>query len=82
MRVVQIMVFARLKEFFESDFKLELSAHEQTVDRVLAKLQTMNPAAAEVLRGCRVAINENLVDGTADVPENSVLAILPPSSGG
>jgi sulfur-carrier protein len=78
---VKIKVFAVLKDYFDTDFELDVNEGLKVAD-VIDIIMIRNTMALPVLRKCRVAINENFVQTDYNVQENEELFIIPPSSGG
>lgn len=78
---VRIRVFAVLKDYFQSEFELDLPEGALTRD-VLEKLVELNPRGEEALECCRLAVGEDLVDAGHPLTEGDQVSLLPPSSGG
>jgi molybdopterin synthase catalytic subunit len=79
---VEVLFFARARELTgTSDLKLTLPPGA-TVRTAAQSLNEKFPALEDFLRCCRLALNEEFTTGDEPVPENSVLAVIPPVSGG
>ncbi|MCR9141757.1 MAG: MoaD/ThiS family protein [bacterium] len=78
---IKVTVFARLKDFFEPEFTLELPAGTSVAGAVEA-LSAQRPAAAEVLAASRAAVDDSFVPPGHLLEEGIELFLLPPSSGG
>jgi sulfur-carrier protein len=78
---VTICVFAGLKNYFDSEFNLELDSN-YSIDQVMGKLQVMNPLSKSVLSICRFAVNDSFVSSGYVLQNEERLCIIPPSSGG
>lgn len=76
-----IQTFAVLKEHFGQQFEMELNAIS-TVEHLRAELCNMKPVAASILKACRFAVNNELVNDTTKLHDNAAIYIIPPSSGG
>ena len=76
-----IQTFAVLKEHFHQKFEFESSAIE-TIEQLRTELSKMKPVAASILRSCRFALNDELVNDTTELYDNAAIYIIPPSSGG
>lgn len=78
---LHIEVFAMLKEYFSPHFELEVPSHIRG-DELLAYLAHQQPAAASLLRKCRIASAETMLDEKHLFTEDSAVYLIPPSSGG
>ena len=79
---VTLLFFARAREVAgRSEARLELSAGA-TIDDALAAATDAWPALGEVLPSCRTALDEEFARGDAALTDGSVVAVLPPVSGG
>ncbi|TGL55838.1 MoaD/ThiS family protein [Leptospira kemamanensis] len=78
---VEILFFAALKDFFPSKQEKEIEANT-TVTTLKELLCKENPNATKILNVSRVSINQRISKDSDLIPNNAVLAILPPSSGG
>lgn len=77
---MQIQVYAILKDYFEKDFTVEETAN--TIESLNTILIQRNPAAKDILAGCRYAVNDHFVDNQFQLQPNDSIHIIPPSSGG
>jgi len=78
---VTVQVFAALKDFFASEFVLEIEK-DASVSLLVEKLSALNPGSQAVLSKCRIAINEKFVSNQYVVKDEERIFIVPPSSGG
>ncbi len=78
---IKVTVFARLKDFFEPEFSVELP-QGASVGGAIQALSDLRPAAAEVLAASRAAIQDAFVPTAHVLEEGAELFLLPPSSGG
>jgi len=79
---VEVLLFARAREL-TGNAQLKLSLPEgATVKAAAQSLSEKYPVLADFLRCCRLALNEEFASGDELVPANSVLAVIPPVSGG
>ena len=78
---IKVNVFANLKDHYDPVFTLELPS-DARVENLLAQLAQQHPASQGVLRACRIAVGEDLVDKNYSLTENEEVFLLPPSSGG
>ena len=78
---ITINMYAGLKDIFGSQVVMQLPANSKVSD-ILNKLLDEEPAASEILNYCRFALNDEFVESTQPVAENSVVDIMPPFSGG
>ncbi len=53
-----------------------------TVAELRLQLAAHWPAIAKLLERSRIAVNDQIVEDSAQVPENAEIALLPPVSGG
>ncbi len=61
---------------------LDADATTATVAALRARLAAARPGLARVLPRCRVAVDQELVDDAAPVPDGAEVAIVPPVAGG
>jgi len=80
MRMVQVQVFAVLKNYFNQEFEIKGSV--STIEELKKELEALNPSAAKVLQACRFAVNDTFVQGEYKLKEDDKVVVLPPSSGG
>lgn len=78
---IRVTVFARLKDFFEPEFFVELPAGS-TVATAIAALGERRPPARDVLAASRAALDETFVPPQHILNDGAELFLLPPSSGG
>jgi molybdopterin converting factor small subunit len=78
---IKVTVFARLKDFFEPEFSVELT-DGASVAGAIETLSAMRPAAAEVLAASRAALQDSFVPSGHVLEDGMELFLLPPSSGG
>lgn len=77
---MKIQVYAILKDYFNRDFTVDETV--ATVEALHTVLIDRNPAAADILAGCRYAVNDSFVDHQFQLNPNDSIHIIPPSSGG
>jgi molybdopterin converting factor subunit 1 len=79
---VEVLFFARARELAGRP-QARLSVPEgATVDAAVRRIAEEFPALAAYLGVCRVALDEEFASGTERIGARSVLAVLPPVSGG
>lgn len=79
---VEVLFFARLRELAGTNStNLQLPARA-SVSEALDVLARTYPGLESYLRRCRAALNEEFTTPDAIIPEDGVLAIIPPVSGG
>lgn len=78
---ITINMYAGLKDFFGLQVVMQLPENSKVSD-ILNKLLGEEPAASDILSYCRFAVNNEFVEFTQPVAENSVVDIMPPFSGG
>jgi molybdopterin converting factor small subunit len=78
---LKIQVFANLKDYFDREFTMDVP-EGSNVAGLLELVGALNPRSAELLNKCRVAVNEEFVDGDTVLHADGVVILLPPSSGG
>lgn len=77
----KIVCFAGLKKFFGDETSVDATS-EATYSDVLEKLAKSHPEAEEVLKSCRIAVNEEFVPLNETIKDQTTLFLIPPSSGG
>ncbi len=77
---MKVIVFAGLKDFFETEFEIE--AKPSTISELRTLLEKSNPASTELLKKCRFAVNNTFVTLDENIENVSEVLIMPPSSGG
>jgi molybdopterin converting factor small subunit len=78
---IKIKVFAAMKDFFDSEFEIEVPP-QVSVSDLFNILMVKQPFVLPILTKSRVAIDENFVGSDYTLNENDHVYILPPSSGG
>ncbi len=79
---IEVLFFARLRELTGTGTTtLQLPA-DATVAEALDRIAATYPALGDHLTTCRAALNEEFTTRDAIIPENGVLAVIPPVSGG
>ena len=79
---VEILFFARLRELAGTKSTTLQVASRSTVSEALGAVASTYPDLREYLSRCRAAVNEEFATLDTIIPENGVLAIIPPVSGG
>jgi molybdopterin converting factor small subunit len=74
---VNIIIFGRLTDIAGSSLALENIADTNSL---IKKLHTLYPALAEAKYA--IAVNKKVVNENTTLTENSIVALLPPFSGG
>ncbi|TGK03656.1 MoaD/ThiS family protein [Leptospira selangorensis] len=78
---IQLLFFAAVKDHFPDLKKIEVSEGDSIVH--LRKILTnTNPDSESILKVSRFAVNQSIVGDDFVLREGSVVAVLPPSSGG
>ncbi|MBL0956343.1 MAG: MoaD/ThiS family protein [Leptospira sp.] len=77
----EILFFAALKDFFTAKQITEID-DDISVTQLKELLCKQNPNASKIINVSRVSINQKIVNDFDMIPKNSIIAILPPSSGG
>ncbi|PJZ70068.1 molybdopterin synthase sulfur carrier subunit [Leptospira perolatii] len=78
---ITLLCFAALKDFFPASENLHLDKIGTVAD-LKEFLQSKEPKAAELLEVSRFAVNQSIVNEQDLLVDGSVVAVLPPSSGG
>ena len=79
---VDVLLFAAAREVAGTD-RLSVEVPDgATVTQLFEHLKQRRPALTAVLTTCRAAVGEQFVQGTTKLAEGSVVAVLPPVSGG
>lgn len=79
---VEVLFFARLRELAGTrSTTLEVPSRASVSD-ALDVVASVYPDLREHLTRCRTALNEEFTTLDAVIPENGVLALIPPVSGG
>lgn len=82
MVTIDVLYFATLRDRLGTDrerFDLPADITDQGLLQVIA---TRRPEMADLLRSCRVAVDQAFARGPLDISGQSEVAILPPVSGG
>lgn len=77
---MKIEVYALLKEYFEKQFVVKQQINN--IDALRDYLSVQQPAATDILKACRFAVDDEFVEDTYQLKENDCISIIPPSSGG
>ncbi|GBF37875.1 MoaD/ThiS family protein [Leptospira johnsonii] len=78
---IQLLFFAAVKDHFPDLKKIEVSEGDSILN--LRKILThTNPGSESILKVSRFAVNQSIVNDDFVLREGSVVAVLPPSSGG
>ncbi len=77
---MKVNVFAVLKDYFDAGFSL--NEKFSSVNDVKNKLVQMNPRSENILKVCRFAVNDEIVNEDFKIKDNDVISVLPPASGG
>jgi molybdopterin synthase sulfur carrier subunit len=80
-RSIKIICFAGLRKYFGNETTVEVE-DGVSYSKVIDGLKGINPEAAEVLSGCRIAVNEEFVQLGDTMKSENTLFLIPPSSGG
>jgi molybdopterin converting factor subunit 1 len=79
---VEVLFFARARDLAgTARARLELPAGA-TVAEAVRRLEEEFPGLGAQVRSCRIAVNEEFARGGDPVSDRSVLAVIPPVSGG
>lgn len=79
--IINVKVFAALKDYFEPEFSLDVSEGLKISD-IIDIIMVKSPFSSPVLFKSRVAVCENFVSPDYTLKENETIFIIPPSSGG
>lgn len=77
---MKIEVYAVLKDFFDKEFSID--APISTVAELKEMLIHQNADATNVLKLCRFAVNDEVVQDNYELKPDDNIHIIPPSSGG
>lgn len=80
-KTIKIVCFAGLRKYFGAETSVAVEP-EATYSDVVTELVTANPEAGEVLKSCRIAVNEEFVPLSEKLKSVDTLFLIPPSSGG
>lgn len=78
---IELLCFAAMKDYFPSRSSREFP-DEISVSELKGILKAEKPDCSSVLNVSRIAINQQIVQDEEEIEEGSVVAVLPPSSGG
>lgn len=78
---ITIIAYAQVKEYFPASFEYEVK-EGSTVQQLLESLCVEKPEAERILKHCRFAIAESMVNSSELLKDKDVVHIIPPSSGG
>jgi len=79
-RNIKIVCFAGLRKYFGSEAIVKIEPGS-SCSTIIDELVLLNPEAEEVLKSCRIAVNEKFVSLTEPI-NSETLFLIPPSSGG
>lgn len=79
---VKVLFFARLRELAGRERETLTLPDDALVGDALLEVERRFPAVADVLKNCRVAVDEEFTTPEAVLGSAAVLAIIPPVSGG
>ncbi len=80
-KIIKIICFAGLRKYFGAEANVSVGP-DATYSMVLDELVASNPEAEEVLKSCRIAVNEEFVLLNEKLKPFETLFLIPPSSGG
>ncbi|MGJ4746545.1 MoaD/ThiS family protein [Leptospira sp. SA-E8] len=78
---IQLLFFAAVKDHFPDLKKIEVSEGD-SINHLRKILAHTNPSSESILKVSRFAVNQAIVGDDFVLREGSVVAVLPPSSGG
>lgn len=78
---IRIKLFGGLKNHFPNEIDFEVDEYA-TGETLLNHLANQQPAAIELLKICRLAVNETLCSIKTSINPTDEVALLPPFSGG
>jgi molybdopterin synthase catalytic subunit len=84
-RTLRILYFAAARERVKSSAEVLSFAPAEgpsSVDALLALLGARHPALVPLMPYLRVAVNQEMVAGSAPLPEGAEVALIPPVAGG
>lgn len=81
MKSLSLIIFGALKDYFEPQMHIEVE-NDWTGKCLLHHLKTEKPDAADVLKVCQLAINNEFVNTDSLLPSGAQIVLLPPFSGG
>ncbi|PJZ50032.1 MoaD/ThiS family protein [Leptospira saintgironsiae] len=78
---IQLLFFAAIKDHFPDLKKIEVSEGDSII-HLREMLTHKSPSSESILKVSRFAVNQVIVSDDFVLREGSVVAVLPPSSGG
>ena len=78
---VEVICFAGLRKYFGSGTTVRVGSGAPYSD-VIDEMIRMKPEAGEILRTCRIAVNEEFISPGDTIKSETTLILIPPSSGG
>ena len=78
---VEVICFAGLRKYFGSGTTVRVGSGAPYSD-VIDEMIRMKPEAGEILRTCRIAVNEEFISPGETIKSERTLILIPPSSGG
>ena len=78
---LKIRTYASVKEILGDNIELELEG-VTTIEGLRKKIISMKPEAAGLIKICRFAVNETIVNDKTQIKEDEHVHIIPPASGG
>ena len=78
---VEVICFAGLRKYFGSGTTVSVRSGAPYSD-VIDEMIRMKPEAGEILRTCRIAVNEEFISPGETIKSERTLILIPPSSGG
>jgi len=78
---VEVICFAGLRKYFGSGTTVRVGAGAPYSDAIDEMIR-MKPEAGEILRTCRIAVNEEFISPGETIKSERTLILIPPSSGG
>jgi molybdopterin converting factor small subunit len=78
---VKVICFAGLRKYFNPELSVMMNFPSSYAD-LLNQMGKENPEAVQVLKNCRIAVDETFVPGTSPIDSTKTVFLIPPSSGG
>jgi molybdopterin converting factor subunit 1 len=80
---IVVLYFAALRELLGvSEETVSITGASINIDALAEQLAQSHPALRGHLSSVRFAVNESFVNGTAEVLNGDIVALIPPVSGG
>lgn len=79
---IEVIFFARARDLAGGSSATMTLPSGTTVAAAAADIEKKFPGLGAILGSCRFALNEEFAAGSDLVPDRSVLAVIPPVSGG